>query len=85
MGVSPWAVLFSWQKPRTSDPIKNFVIDGDLSYTVTTHLNEKYQFLFLDKNITPGTYISIRLHVHFASGYHTSVITGTDIGEPGKF
>ncbi len=76
MPVSPWAVLFSREKPSNSHTIAKILIIGDLHYTITTHLNEKYQFFFVDKGITPGTDLGVALNVYYVSAIRNASPTG---------
>ncbi len=85
MPVSPWAVLFSWEKPSNGHTTEQILITGGLHYEITTHLNEKYQFFFVDKGITPGADLSVALNVYYVSAIRDDSPTGALMEKPGTF
>ncbi len=64
--MSPWAVLASWKEPTGNNQVKEYVITGDITATVSTNL-DKYMFIFKDTGITPGTNISATITAKYAS------------------
>ncbi len=83
--LSPWAVLISWEKPYDNRQIKNVKISGDIQHTISNHLEEKYQFLFLDTGIRPGSDISVGIDVYYFNGPQNYGIYGALVEKHGTF
>ncbi len=64
---------------------KSSILQYKVPFKITTHLNDKYQFLFLDEGITPGKYLMLSLHVVYVSAPSEYFDAAPYIDEPGKF
>ncbi len=85
VSLSPWSVFISWEKPQNNRQIKDIVIIGNVDQTVTTHLEEKYQFLFVDTGITPGRDCGVVINVYYVGGQGSYAGSGTFVDKPGTF
>ncbi len=61
--VSPWAIFVSWKKPATveNDAIKEYLLSG--SITEKRNPGDDWVFCFVDKNLRPGSNVSVTMTV----------------------
>ncbi len=63
--VSPWAIFVSWKQPENvpSENISEYKLTGSISET--RNPGDSWVFCFVDKNLTPGSKISVKMTVMY--------------------